>query len=84
MGSLDFNNRFRYLNESKYFPRANRSLYDLGNSQEDAMTKAVAWLDEHNKDFVALMAVLLLDHPEYSFSVVEDTLCIVERNKESV
>lgn len=41
------------------------------------MTQVSAWLDEQDKDFLAIVAVALMEHPEYKFRVHEDTLCVV-------
>ena len=41
------------------------------------MTQVSAWLDEHDKDLLAILAVALMEHPEYRFEVREETLCVV-------
>jgi hypothetical protein len=41
------------------------------------MTKPVAWIDEQDKDFLAILVVALMDYPEYKFEVREETLCVV-------
>ena len=42
------------------------------------MTQVAAWVDDNDKNFLAILAVVLLEHPEYKFEVHEDTLCVVK------